>query len=348
MKKIRKNNYYKIILLMNILIKKRYKKIGIVGVRHCNNIGANLLKYAMSIKLSEYGFIPYIIGTHYKNKDISFLRNKTNCIIIKKNFSEIHKNDFDILMVNSDQTWRKFGDQYFYDHGFLRFARNWNISKFVYGASLGYSHWALSKNDEIIIKNLLKNFKGISVREKGSIELIQKHLGFKPILVLDPTLLIDKKYYLNLLKGYKGVKPTNNNYILSYLIMAEKNTRIFIKNASEELGCEIFSVYKSDNNSVIKFIYGIAHSKAVITNSYHGTIFSIIFNKPFISILFKGCPKERFISLGEIFNVKERIFEYNKKPNISLLTTPLNINSSYISLLKKQSLNYLKQNLKII
>ena len=65
---------------MNILIKKRYKKIGIVGVRHCNNIGANLLKYAMSIKLSEYGFNPYIIGTHYKNKDISFLRNKTNCI----------------------------------------------------------------------------------------------------------------------------------------------------------------------------------------------------------------------------------------------------------------------------
>jgi polysaccharide pyruvyl transferase WcaK-like protein len=251
-------------------------------------------------------------------------------------------------MVNSDQTWRKFGDKFFYDHGFLRFARKWNITKFVYGASLGYNHWKLTKNDEIIIKNLLTNFKGLSVREKGSIELIQKHLGFKPILVLDPTLLIDKKYYLNLLKDYKGAKPTNNNYIFTYLIIAEKNIRTFIKNASEELDYEIFNVYKSDNNSIIKFIYGVVHSKAVITDSYHGTIFSIIFNKPFISILFKGCPKERFISLGEIFNVKERIFESNEMPNINLLTTPLNINSSYISLLKKQSLSFLKQNLKIV
>jgi hypothetical protein len=212
------------------------------------------------------------------------LKKKTNCIIIKKNFSEIHKNDFDILMVNSDQTWRKFGDKFFYDHGFLRFARKWNITKFVYGASLGYNHWKLTKNDEIIIKNLLTNFKGLSVREKGSIELIQKHLGFKPILVLDPTLLIDKKYYLNLLRDYKGAKPTNNNYIFTYLIIAEKNIRTFIKNASEELDYEIFNVYKSDNNSIIKFIYGVVHSKAVITDSFHGTAFSLNFEKPFCTI----------------------------------------------------------------
>ena len=77
-------------------------------------------------------------------------------------------------MVNSDQTWRKF-DQYFYDYGFLKFAQNWTIPKFVYGASLGFDYWSLNSKDEIIIKNLIKNFRSISVREEGSIDLIKNH-----------------------------------------------------------------------------------------------------------------------------------------------------------------------------
>ena len=322
--------------------KLKIKKIAIIGERHCNNIGANLLKYAISIKLSEFGFKPYIIGTHYINHDISFLKNNTNCIIIKKNFSEIQEKDFNILMVNSDQTWRKF-DNHFYDYGFLRFAKNWKIPKFVYGASLGFSNWQFSKYDEIIIKNLLKNFNGISVREKGSIELIEKHIGIHPILVLDPTLLIDKKYYLNLLNFYKENKPINNNYIFTYIIKKEKNVDLFIRNSSKVLGYEIYNDNMNEKNAILKFIYGIVNCKAVITDSYHGTIFSIIFNKPFVTFLFSGTPKERFISLGNLFKVKNRIFEYYQMPNISLLSTALNIDNNYIKFLKNKSINYLKK-----
>ena len=129
----------------------------------------------MHIKLKELGYDPYIVTTNHKNVNISFINHTTNIILIK-NYSQIKENDFDILLVNSDQTWRKW-DKYFYDCGFLKFAEKWNKLKFVYGASLGFDYWDLNQNDEKIIKPLLKDFSDISVRERGSIKLIQAHLN---------------------------------------------------------------------------------------------------------------------------------------------------------------------------
>ena len=256
----------------------------------------------MHIKLTEFGFKPYIIGTNYKHNDISFLKKNTNCKIIKYNFSEVLKNEYDILMVNSDQTWRKF-DKHFYDIGFLKFAYNWSTPKFVYGASFGFSKWNLSKSDKEIVKQLLKNFTGISVREKSAVNYVKSYLGIKPIFVIDPTLLayihieiinkeiknfffllvkvlilIDKKYYLNIIKDYKqNSLIKEEKYIFTYLFGRQKNIQKFIKYASKKLGYKIYAVRQRDNNSIKKFIYGIANSNAVITNSFHGTVFSIMF-----------------------------------------------------------------------
>ena len=122
----------------------------------------------------------------------------------------------------------------------------------------------------------------------------------------------------------------------------------FIKNSSKKNGYDILNDEMDEKNSIEKFIYGIANCKAVITDSYHGTIFSIIFNKPFVTFIFSGNPKERFISLKETFKIENRIFDYNENPNISLLTTPLNINYTLINMYKYQSINFLKKNLGLI
>ena len=341
-------------LLIIYIIKKTInkKRIGIIGLEHSLNVGNNLLKYAISIKLSELGYIPYIVGKKKSgNKNLSFIFTKIKYRLINQNFKEINKNDYDILLVNSDQTWRNWHnnipskDPFFYDVAFLKFSKNWTIPKFVYAASLGLDYWKFNKYDDEIAKYLLQNFSGISVREKGSISLIEKHLGYKPEFVLDPTLLINKKYYLNLIKNYKNDIIIDNNYIFVYSVRNSSFIGNFINKIKNTYNYKIYLITAAIKNAIEKFIYGISKCKGVITDSYHGTIFSIIFNKPFISFVEKS-GRERFNTLKEIFNLDDRLFEINSNPNIKLLEAPLIINKKLLNSLKMKSIQFLKRNLK--
>ena len=263
---------------------------------------------------------------------------------INSSFSEIKENDFDILVVNSDQTWL-FGGNDYLDIGFLNFSRGWNKKKFIYGASFGINNWPFSKEIDINIKNILKNFTGVSVRENCAVDLVQQHLGIKPELVLDPTLLINKKHYLNLIRNYKGNFDINQNYLCFFLLIKNEQKLNFVKESIKFLNYKNYSINPEINDYVEDFLFSIKNSKAVITDSFHGTVFSIIFNKPFIS--FYNYDDGRLPSLGEILDVSERIFVINQTSyiNKSLLTKPLNVNIPKFNLLKKNSLDYLKKNL---
>lgn len=93
-------------------------------------------------------------------------------------------------------------------------------------------------------------------------------------------------------------------------------------------------------------MYGINNCKAIVTNSYHATIFSIIFKKPFLCFVPKNGANARFDTLKEIFNIKNRIIEYNQKPNFNLLIAPLKINRKVLKSLQLQSINFIKTFLK--
>lgn len=347
-----KKVYFKILsilfffLIFHILKNNNQKKkVGVIGLEHSNNIGNNLLKYAMFIELSNLGYDPYIVGMKIPGHNISFIQNTTKLILINSSFSEIKQYDFDILMVNSDQTWRKWpanNYKYFYDIAFLKFAEKWDTPKFVYGTSLGINIWEnFDKDDEKIAKILLKNFTGISVREKSSINLIKNNLGIRPNFVLDPTLLIDKKYYFYLMKNYKGIISRNNDYIFFYTINNLYNVTKLIIKIKEEKKYKIFST----KYNIKDFIYGIYYSKGVITDSFHGTVFSIIFRKPFITLINEKSGEERFNSLKDIFNIGNRIYDICSEPDISLLEKPLILKLSLFNKLKKQSIQFIKKNL---
>lgn len=331
-------------LFYNFAHKK--KKVGVIGLQHSINIGNNLLKYAMFITLSNLGYDPYIIGLKIPHNNITFIKKETKLIIINSSFSELKKNFFDILMVNSDQTWRKFKKKkdlkHFYDIAFLKFAEKWKVPKFVYGASLGVNIWNFKKEDEKIAKMLLKDFTGISVRDKMAIKLIEKNLGFKPDFVLDPTLLIDKKYYLNLINNYKSDISRIDNYIFFYTVKRFGNVISFINKIKKENKYKIIEV----KDNIKDFIYGIYYSKGVITDSFHGTVFSIIFKKPFIAFFNKKSKDIRFNSLEYIFGVKNRIYDIRSEPDITLLEKPLYLNMNIFNIMKKKSFQFLKTNLK--
>ena len=231
----------------------------------------------------------------------------------------------------------------------MKFAENWNIQKFVYGASLGYNEWKFNDEDEKLSRHLLSNFTGISFREKSSVKLVEKHLGFKSKFVLDPTLLINKKYYLNLINNYKSKlfhQLNNKEFIFAYILRnTNKNIKEYLSYVKKELNKPIFYLNIHQINQVKEFLYGLINCKAVITDSFHGTVFSIIFKKPFISFANKSYNECRFNNLDMIFNIRNRIFEYNSIPPVSLLSTPLVINKKNLILLKRESIRYLKKNL---
>ena len=255
-------------------------------------------------------------------------------------------------MVNSDQTWVGWSSEY-YNIAFLKFAKDWDIPKFVYGASIGADEWNFKNETNEIAKELLKNFTGISTREVSTVKYIKQYLGFNATYVLDPTMLIDKKYYLNIIDNYKNKNSIQikNNCILIYKVAQRfNNMESFIRKAKSESGYQFIEILLYDKEYIEKFLYVINNCKAVITNSYHVTMFSIIFNKPFITFYSNHLGSGRFFTIRDIYGIKDRFFDEdeNEIPDLKLLDTPLIMNSTNIDYYRNISLNYLKKNLNII
>lgn len=328
------------VITNNTEIKSKIKRVGIVSVKNDLNPGNNLVKFSIATKLKEYGFEPIIIALGYKN--IDFIKKYVNLKIVNYTFKELNKTDYDILMVNSDQTWTFSQRRYFYDVAFLQFAKNWKIPKFVYGASMGTSHWFYSRRDDFIAKILLQNFTGISLREKVTCEEAVDHIGIKPEFVLDPTFLIDKKYYLDIIKNYKRDFNFSEKYIFVHILDESRGINKFIDEVIRNLNYAPFY----SNKEVEDFIFGMNISEAIITDSFHGTVFSIIFNKPFITFINAHRGRGRFNSLNETFGLNDRIVDYNcMNINYNLLLKPLNINQTLLNELRNSSLAFLRKNL---
>jgi len=345
-KLINKHNLY--ILSNNI------KRVGVSCLRNSENVGNILVKYAMLKKLEEFGLNATILTPiNYMKNQSYFIKNalSSNLYIIKNNYSEeLKENDFNYLLVNSDQTWAYSKGRFLYDIGFLKFSKNWNVKKFVYGASIGSVKWFYNKSEDEEIKKLLSNFTGFSFRENGTIKIAEKHLGIKGVLVLDPTLIIDKQYYLNEIKGYKGDFNSSEKYIFVYQLDNNKIIKKFINDSKTKLNYKIYKFKFNRLDNIEAFIFGISNCQAVITDSFHGTIFSIIFNKPFIAFINKSRGESRFDSLKKVFKLENRIFmpSENITINYNLLINKPKINQTLINQLRNFSINYLKKNLDIL
>ena len=329
-------------------ISLKKKRIGVISLENSNNIGNNLVKFAIYIKLKELNFDPVIIAPTIC-KNIYFVKKQVKLLEINNTFEELNSKDYDYLMVNSDQTWVNYNPKYFLDYGFLKFAKNWNISKLVYGASYPFEKWRYSKELTKNLSLLLNKFNGISVRELPTIILAKKYFGVTPDFVLDPTLLIDKKYYLNLIKDYNGNFNSSLNYLCVYQLDKNKKIRKFIYNSASQLKLSIYKVNLERSNYIEDFLKCINISKAVITDSYHGTVFSILFEKPFISFINNGRGNTRFSTLRYIFNAKNRIISKNSntKKKLKYLKYKYIINKIVFERLKNKSLLFLTKHLRL-
>lgn len=247
------------------------------------------------------------------------IMNISKVLYTKQDLENFAKQEnFDAVIVGSDQVWRKayINDKYYKSY-FLDFIDGKKTKKISYAASFGKDHW--EGNDDVQdISKLLQDFSAISVREVSGVDVLKNTFkNENAVNVLDPTLLMSKEFYINEIISKYVTSKVQKGGIVTYVLDEAKEKREIISFVKEKLEIENLTHLKGFNNSketysVPEWLASFANADFVVTDSFHGMVFSIIFEKEFVVI---GNPKrgiDRFLSLLLLLKLENRlIFDLN-------------------------------------
>ena len=220
---------------------------------------------------------------------------------------------FDAIVVGSDQVWRATMSD-------IPTTKAINVKRIAYAASFGTDDLnEYSKMDMKIASESIKLFDAVSVREKSGVHLCRDYFKMDAVHVLDPTMLLSKDDYLKLIE--EEDKPCSENILLTYVLDRTQEKNDIIQRVGEALhltSCENGAVKYFSNvvesnvseciyPSVSRWVAGFRDAQFVVTDSFHGTVFSIIFNKPFVAILNSKRGSSRFISLLSVLGLENRL-----------------------------------------
>lgn len=228
------------------------------------------------------------------------------------------KEEYDCIIIGSDQVWRPKYSPNITTY-YLDFLYNDNrIIKLSYAASFGVEEWEYSKKLTKQCKKYIKKFDHISVREFSGINLCNEFFNIEAINVLDPTFLLSRNEYKSL--SDEGILQNESKYIMTYILDINQEKNDIIKLIEEKLNLKSISILPSKKYSDVystiddcvypsiqTWIKNIMNAEFVITDSFHGTVLSIIFNKQFISISNKSRGETRFTSLLKSFNLEDKL-----------------------------------------
>ena len=240
-----------------------------------------------------------------------YIPNRTKKIYNVNSFRDlIQEYKYHAVIVGSDQVWRyKYINDGSYNCYFLDFIKSQETKKISYAASFGIDYWENKKNVGEV-SAMLKDFDHISVRENSGVKICSEDFGVNAEHVLDPTILLTPEDYNEIL----NIKEDGEENILcSYILDSDVRKSKFIEGLAKKNSLEIKALgSKSSNNkfyTVKDWVSSIKNSKFVVTDSFHGMVFSIIFNRQFIVIGNKNRGLARFQSLLSKFGLSERILE---------------------------------------
>lgn len=285
------------------------KKVGIISIYDNSNFGNRLQAYALYSFLNKINYPCEQIKKKVKfkhklkkcfKKYLGLIKNnpywirvanfqKFNRYIIYSRrffYDDIYKyNKLDDIyayfIVGSDQVWNpEFAG---FDYFFLDFVKE-KKKKISYAASIGLSE--VDENYAFKMKKYLSDFNYISVREDAANEMLTKLTGRNDIKTLiDPTMLLTSKEWERVMKKpkiYKGEK-----YILLYFLgdLSEKR-RSKIKDLAKKEGCKIIEILNPNDpyytSGPAEFLFLEKNAKYIFTDSFHSSVFSVIFNVPFV------------------------------------------------------------------
>lgn len=241
------------------------------------------------------------------------------CYTTEQLRQEVDLLKLDAIIVGSDQVWRPYyspcQSNYFLD--FL--PHDSQIKRISYAASFGgadWNEWSYKLTEQCA--GLLQKFDAVSVRELSGIRLCKEHFDVEAVQVLDPTLLLDKEDYLAVINKPLQNRGTLFNYVLDrsyekqYIIQKiATQTQKKPFDSMPELDDSVYNLYGDIEKAVYppveNWLSAFVEAEMVVTDSFHGTVFSIINNKPFWVIGNEGRGMARFETLLSIFGLENRL-----------------------------------------
>ena len=300
---------------------------------HCGNenFGALLTAYALN---------KYINALGYSAQNIDYIRNQPWIRDQPENaffddFREKHlprtqrfyygddltvlNSTYSIFCVGSDQVWRPENTQGERDIFLLSFA-NTDKNLISYAASFGSSSLKITPEELMEYKYRLRMFDHVSVREESG-KKICKNFGVKAQQVIDPVFLIHEEEWAHLSDEFGNGEENSAGEIIYYTIDEKMGARIhdFIEERRENLDCtNVRDITRGI--SIQEWLWRIRNCKMLITDSYHGVCFAIIFKKPFICIS-NNRGTERIQSLLSKANLLNHMFRSTADVNVEKLQT---------------------------
>lgn len=319
------------------------RKIGIVTINDNDNYGNRLQNYATNQIIEKLGDIPITIKNsprlNKREKPIKYFKKflgyiyheKLKCFNIKnKNrkrcFNNFNNNitftnktysiyskigtKFEYFIVGSDQVWKptygRLGD---FDLLDFDNAKN----KISFSASFGINELPEQYHNKTA--KALKEFKAISVREDAGKDIIEKLTGRKDIQVLvDPTMLLTAEQWDRVSKKPERLKT--NKYILNYFLgELSEERKNEINRIAKENNCEVINILDKKSpfyeTGPSEFLYLEKNAFLICTDSFHSSVFAILYNRPFIVFTRednKVNMNSRIETLINKFNLKNREF----------------------------------------
>lgn len=221
---------------------------------------------------------------------------------------------YDTYIAGSDQIWNYMHNDNL-DVYFLDFAKKFGARRISYAASISAASIPIKYQGEY--RKLLGNIEYLSVRELQGAELIKKLTGREAEVVLDPTLLISSNEWLhNVAKN----PLSGEKYVLVYTLSGSKYIQELCENIAGRLGCKVVNMkinFRKDDSGKMTDLFDlgpqewvglISGASYVVTDSFHGTAFSINFNKPFTTLVNPvSNMNSRVLSILKIMGLEDRI-----------------------------------------
>lgn len=263
---------------------------------------------------------------------------------------------YDIYIAGSDQIWNYMQTNRL-DVFFLEFANRFHARKISYAAS--FSVPSIPKDLENVYKPLIDNLDAISVRENNALEIVSKLSRKKAVQVLDPTLLLNRSEWVN-----DVAKPNYlsnlNKVVIIYTLSGSKYIYELAKGIAKRFDADVvnikngFSRVKGDDGIIHimdagpqEFISLLNKAVYVITDSFHGTAFSVNFNIPFTTLLNPVSNiNSRALSLLEMCKLSSRmIYDDGNNAFPKTLTVDFTEANDILATWRKKSMDYLITNI---